>query len=110
MVSYQLHLNAVLRAKYQTKGEGDPVQLACADNTTFIDSLIAAVRYSRNAGGAPVGAGDAIWQWGMGPGEKWSDDITWTSDGPAMLQGAGVAGIVEIRTRFEIAVIEWVNA
>jgi len=109
-VSYQLHLNCVLRYAAQTNGVGDSVQLAAAENTAFIDNLRTAIRYSRNAGGSPVGSGTAIFQWGEGPSEHWGPDLKWHSDLPTMLSGAGVAGIVEIRSRIELSVVETINS
>jgi hypothetical protein len=110
-VPYLLHLNCVLRAAYQTDGSGDSVQLASADNTTFIDAMRTMIRYSRNAGGNPVGAGDAIFMWGEGETERMGgEDIKWHADTPVILQGAGVAGLVEIRTRFDIWVAEIINS
>jgi hypothetical protein len=112
-VSYQLHLNCVLRSAYANQGNptiGDEVQLAAADNTTFIDAMRTAIRYSRNAGGKPVGTGTAIFQWGEGPSDHWAEDIKWHSDTPVTLEGAGVAGLVEIRTRFDISVCETINS
>jgi hypothetical protein len=106
-VPYLFHANCVLRAAYQTDGSGDSVQLASADNTSFIDSFIAAVRFSRNAGGPPVGSGDAIFAWGEGEGQAvGGTDVKWHSDGPVILEGSGVAGMVEIRTRFDIWTVE----
>jgi hypothetical protein len=107
---YELNLNCVLRGAYATRGDptrGDAVQLTAADNTTFIDALRDAVRYSRNAGGFPVGAGEEVFQWGEGETEHMGgNDIRWVSDTPVTLEGAGVAGLVEIRTRFSIWISE----
>ncbi len=109
-VPYLLHLNCVLRAAYSTQGDPtlpDAVQLAAADNTTFIDALRDAIRYSRNAGGNPVGNGDQVFQWGEGESEHMGgEDIKWHSDTPVTLEGAGVAGLIEIRTRFDVWISE----
>ena len=109
-VPYKLNLNCVLRSAYATEGDptmGDSVQLAAADNTTFIDSMREAIRYSRNAGGAPVGMGTDVFQWGEGESEHMGQpDIEWVSDTPVTLEGGGVAGLVEIRTRFSIWISE----
>ena len=109
-VSYLLHLNCVMRTNYKTNGISDAAQLAAADMTTFIDNLRTTIRYSRNAGGSPVGTGTAVFQWGEGQDEHWGPDIEWKTEIPQMIEGAGVAGQMQIRTRVDVWVCETINS
>lgn len=104
-VNYRIGLNCFLRCN-------DPLASTAAEaNETFIQAVAEAVRADRNAGTGTPGTGTGVvWQWGMGPSDRWGADIQWKQSIPAQLQGSGVAGLTEINTTFEITVVEAINA
>ena len=95
-VEYEFVLDCFFRSmKRKTEDAG-------ADNETFLDSLIGAIRADRNAG-----APNVIFQWGEGvfPG---GTDIEVTSYYPRTLNGAGSA--TQVFSSVRVAVVEILTA
>jgi len=96
VVEYVFHLDCFFRStKRKTEDVG-------ADNETFLDSLLSAIRADRNAGNPSV-----VFQWGEGvlPG---SADLEVTSYYPRTLNGAG--STTQVFSSVRVSVVEILTA